>query len=931
MSRAPVHSAEHLFDRAGVAKQIAILRAEHAAMPEFRKAVVECFFHTLTEARAQVRSWFEADGGGLACTRNLSRIEDDLIRAIHDYVVTYVYPLENPSTSERLAIVAVGGYGRGTLASQSDIDLLFLLPYKQTPWGESVVEAILYVLWDMRQKVGHATRSLDECMRQAKADMTIRTAMLEARLIDGDAALFAQLRARFRTEIVDMGARDFVAAKLAERETRVHRAGQSRYLVEPNVKEGKGGLRDLNTLFWISKYVYKVSEVKELVTAGLFTTAELRLFERCEEFLWRVRCHIHFVTGRAEERLTFDLQRVIAGRLGYKSHSGLNEVERFMKHYFLIAKDVGDLTNIVCAALEEKQAKPRAMLNRLVGKLRRRATLADSKDFAIETDRITVASADVFEKDPVNLIRLYWLADRNSLAIHPDATRLVTLSLKRIDANIRANAEANRLFLDIVTSKRQPETVLRRMNEAGVLGRFIPEFGRIVAMMQFNMYHHYTVDEHLLRAIGVLSELDRKILAQELPLSTEIFASISNRTALYVAVFLHDIAKGREEDHSIAGARLARSLCPRFGLSDAETETVVWLIDAHLIMSNTAQGRDLSDPKTIETFAATVQTLERLKMLLILTVCDIRAVGPGVWNAWKAQLLRNLYWETEVVLSGGYSAMDRKHRVYSAQEQLRAVLPGWSDPEFDEYAARHYPAYWLKVDLAHKVQHAKLFRLSGVELRSLITEVQTNPEKGVTEVTIIAPDHPRLLSIIAGGCAAAGGNIVDAQIFTTSDGFALDTIVMTRAFEREEDELRRANRVAQTIEKALRGEIRLAPLMAEKSDDRKGHAQTFKVAPEVILDNNLSHRYSVLEVSGLDRPGLLHELTAVLSKLNLNIGSAHIVTFGEKAVDAFYVTDLTGAKITNPARQISVKRNLLEVFDKKSETSDAKALQQSVS
>ena len=930
MQRSPVHSAKHLFDSAGVAKQIAALRAEHAGTPEFRKAVVECFFQTLTEARAQVRQWFEADGRGLACTRNLSQIEDDLIRAIHDYVVTYVYPLENPSTSERLAIVAVGGYGRGTLAPQSDIDLLFLLPYKQTPWGESVVEAILYVLWDMRQKVGHATRSLDECMRQAKADMTIRTAMLEARLIDGDAALFEQLRSRFRTEIVDTGARDFVAAKLAERETRVQRAGQSRYLVEPNVKEGKGGLRDLNTLFWISKYFYKVSEVKELVTAGLFTPAELRLFERCEEFLWRVRCHIHFVTGRAEERLTFDLQRVIAGRLGYHSHSGLNEVERFMKHYFLIAKDVGDLTNIVCAALEEKQAKPRAMLNRLVGKLRRRATLADSKDFAIETDRITVASADVFEKDPVNLIRLYWLADRNSLAIHPDATRLVTLSLKRIDAKIRANPEANRLFLDIVTSKRQPETVLRRMNEAGVLGRFIPEFGRIVAMMQFNMYHHYTVDEHLLRAIGVLSELDRKILVQELPLSTEIFATISNRTALYVAVFLHDIAKGREEDHSIAGARLARSLCPRFGLSDAETETVVWLIDAHLVMSNTAQGRDLSDPKTIETFAATVQTLERLKMLLVLTVCDIRAVGPGVWNAWKAQLLRNLYWETEVVLSGGHSAMDRKHRVHAAQEQLRAALPGWSDHEFDEYAARHYPAYWLKVDLAHKVQHAKLFRLSGVELRSLITEVQTNPEKGVTEVTIIAPDHPRLLSIIAGGCAAAGGNIVDAQIFTTSDGFALDTIVMTRAFEREEDELRRANRVAQTIEKALRGEIRLAPLMAEKSEDRKGHAQTFSVAPEVILDNNLSNRYSVLEVSGLDRPGLLHELTAVLSRLNLNIGSAHIVTFGEKAVDAFYVTDLTGAKITNPARQISVKRNLLEVFDKKSEASDAKAVPQSV-
>lgn len=917
MTREPVHSATHLVDTADLAVKIAELRKLHADMPEFRKAVVELFYKTLTDARAIVRGWFEADGRGLVCTQNLCRIEDDLIRAIHAYVVIHVYPLKNPSTSERLAIVAVGGYGRGTLAPQSDIDLLFLLPYKQTPWGESVVEAILYVLWDMRQKVGHATRSVDECLRQVKADMTIRTSVLEARLIDGDTDLFNDLRSRFMKEVVELGAQDFVTAKLAEREARVSRAGQSRYLVEPNVKEGKGGLRDLNTLFWISKYFYKVSEVTDLVNAGLFTPAELRLFQRCEEFLWRVRCHIHFYTGRPEERLSFDLQRVIAGRLGYHAHAGLNAVERFMKHYFLIAKDVGDLTNIVCAALEEKQAKPRAMLDRLMGKLRRRTALPDAKDFAVETDRITVARPDVFETDPVNLIRLYWLADRNSLAIHPDATRLVTLSLRRIDAQMRENKEANRLFLDIVTSKRAPETVLRRMNEAGVLGRFIPDFGRIVAMMQFNMYHHYTVDEHLLRSIGALSEIDQGVLSKELPLSTEVFATISNRTALYVAVFLHDIAKGRDEDHSIAGAKVARALCPRFGLSEAETETVAWLIDAHLIMSNTAQGRDLSDPKTIETFAATVQTLERLKMLLILTVCDIRAVGPGVWNAWKAQLLRNLYWDTEVVLSGGHSAMDRKHRVHAAQEQLRAALPGWSDHEFDDYAARHYPAYWLKVDVEHKVAHAKLFRLSSVEVRSLMTEVHTNATKGVTEITIVAPDHPRLLSIVAGGCAAAGGNIVDAQIFTTTDGFALDTIVMTRAFEREEDELRRANRVAQTIEKALRGEIRLAPLMAAKSESRKDHEETFHIAPEITLDNNLSNRYTVLEVSGLDRPGLLHELTAAISKLNLNIGSAHIVTFGEKAVDAFYVTDLTGSKITNPSRQGSVKRHLLEVFEKK--------------
>jgi [protein-PII] uridylyltransferase len=332
-------------------------------------------------------------------------------------------------------------------------------------------------------------------------------------------------------------------------------------------------------------------------------------------------------------------------------------------------------------------------------------------------------------------------------------------------------------------------------------------------------------------------------------------------------------------------------------------------------MSNTAQSRDLSDRQTIQTFAAVVQTLERLRMLLVLTVCDIRAVGPGVWNGWKGQLLRTLYWETEVVIAGGHSAIDRKSRVAQAQDELRRALPAWSDPDFDAYAQRHYQAYWLKVDLPHKIKHANLLHLTEVEMRSLATEVATDAFRGVTELTVVAPDHPRLLSIIAGACAASGANIVDAQIFTTTDGLALDTISISRAFEMDEDELRRAARVADAIEKALRGQIRLSDIIASRVATSSISQKTFNVAPELTIDNNLSQRYTVLEVSGLDRPGLLFELTAALSKLNLNIGSAHIVTFGEKAVDVFYVTDLTGAKIVSPARQGTIRRHLLEIFD----------------
>ncbi|MGZ9409065.1 MAG: [protein-PII] uridylyltransferase [Methylocystis sp.] len=878
-----------------------------------RTAIVELFRSALAEGREIARVRLEARGSGLACARLISGLEDELIGAIYDYVVRYVYVVDNPTFAERLAIIAVGGYGRGTLAPGSDIDLLFLVPYKQTPWGESVIEAILYILWDLRQKVGHATRSVAECMRQARADMTIRTTLLEARFILGNAELFSEFRESFDREIARSDAREFVSAKLAERDARVMRAGASRYLVEPNVKEGKGGLRDLNTLFWIAKYVYRVREAKELVAAGLFTAAELSLFERCEEFLWRVRCHLHFATGRAEERLAFDVQTTIARRLGYHDRSGLSPVERFMKHYFLVAKEVGDLTAIVCAALEEKQAKPRAIFERFLQPFRRRRSRAPQGDFIVDHDRISIVDADVFKRDPVNIIRLFWMADHHGLPLHPDALRAVTLSLRLIDADLRANKEANRLFLEILLSRNMTEITLRRMNETGVLGRFIPDFGKIVAMMQFNMYHHYTVDEHLLRAVGGLSDLEAGRMPEHRQLVDEILPTIVNRKVLYLGLFLHDIAKGRKEDHSRAGMEVARSLCPRLGFTPGETESVAWLVEHHLTMSSFAQSRDLSDRVTIENFAAIVQTMERLKMLFVLTVCDINAVGPGVLDAWKAQLLRVLYWETEVVLGGGHSAVDRKSRVAAAKAELRAALPEWSDEEFDAYAKRHYPAYWLKVDVARKLRHAELLREMNDASAPLATAVELDRTRGAVELTVVAPDNPRLLSIIAGGCAAGGANIVDAHIFTTADGLALDTIFFSRAFDFDEDEMRRAGRIAGLIARALRGEVVVSEELRARA---KAHLPTdaFSVAPEVVVDNSLSNVYTVIEVSGLDREGLLFELTNAISRLNLNIASAHIVTFGERAVDAFYVTDLTGAKIASPQRQATIKRQLLDVF-----------------
>jgi len=887
---------------------------------ETRQTLVTGLRQVLDEGHASARTILATPGGGLACAKRLSAVMDAVVIGLHKAATSYFYPVDNPSQSERIAVVAVGGYGRGTLAPGSDVDLLFLFPHKQTAWGESVVESLLYPLWDLKLKTGHSVRSIEDCVREARADMTIRTALLEARFLVGDKALFAEMTRRFDAEVVEGTAVAFTEAKLAERETRVQRAGASRYLVEPNVKDGKGGLRDLNTLFWIAKYAYRVQDVRELVAAGLFDRQELLMFERAEEFLWRVRCWMHFITGRAEERLSFDLQRQVATAIGYAGRSGQAPVERFMKGYFRVAKDVGDLTAIVCAALEARQQKPRASLSRLLGSFakRRRERALGHPDFMLTSQRLNVVDDKAFERDPVNLLRLYEIASRDDLAIHPDASRLVTKSLKLVTPALRNSPEANRIFIEILTSRRSPEVVLRRMNESGLLGRFIPDFGRVVAMMQFNMYHHYTVDEHLIRAIGVLAEIDAGAVEAEHPLANEIMPSIANRRALYLALFLHDIAKGRPEDHSIAGARIARKLGPRFGLTSAQTETVAWLVEHHLDMSTVAQSRDLGDPKTISSFAATVQTLERLKLLLILTVADIKAVGPGVWNGWKGQLLRTLYYETELVLTGGHSGVERKTRIQAKQDALRERLSDWSAEERDAYIARHYPAYWIKVDVAEQEKHARFLREAEQAGRTTATRVETNQFRGVTELTVLAPDHPRLLAIVTGACAAAGGNIVDAQIFTTSDGLVLDTISVSRAFDRDDDELRRAERIAATIERALKGEIKIADLVAQRRAPPP-RGQTFQVQPEVIIDNVLSTRHTVLEVSGLDRPGLLYDLTTAIGKLNLNIASAHIATFGEKAVDVFYVTDLTHAKIVSTARHLAIRKALLEVFSLEAE------------
>ncbi len=903
------------FDPAALREEFASYWREGGGAPaKIRVRVLRRLKELKQNARNEAEALLLRTGDGCACAKALATFQDELIKLIYDYSTTYLYRAQNPSSAEHMAIVATGGYGRGMMAPSSDVDLLFLLPYKQTAWGESIVESILYFLWDLGYKVGHATRSVDQTLRAAKEDMTIRTALLDARLLYGEGALFRELWARFIANIVQGSQRDFISAKLAEREERLKRAGVSRYRVEPNIKEGKGGLRDLNMLHWLAAYLNpgKNGQAENKV----FTPQEIATFHRCEAFLWRIRCHLHFSTGKPEERLSFDVQPEMARRLRYLDRKGLLGVERFMKHYFLIAKDVGDLTRTVCSSLELRQLKTVPTLSDFYGVLpwSSRAKLAATTSFRFDNGRLNVKQADVFKKDPLNLIRFFIEAERNNLLLHPEALRLIRSSLKLIDDTVRANPEANQLFLDLLTSRNAPETSLRYMNEAGVLGRFIPDFGRVVAMMQFNMYHHYTIDEHTLRTIGILSQIEKAGLGEELPLSTEIVSDIQNRRALYLALLMHDVAKACEGDHSLVGAALTRALALRLGLSPAEAETAAWLVEHHLVMSQTAQHRDISDPQTIKNFADIVQSPERLKLLLLLTVADIRAVGPYTWNGWKGQLLRSLYYDTEPLLAGGHTKAPRQARITDAKIRLREALRDWPEQEVERFIERHEPDYWLRTDTDRQVQHAHLIRRFESEDAPLAFSVRCcDISHPIPELTFVTHDHPRLLMQCTGACAAAGANIASAQISTTRDGLALDTLLFNRSYFQDNEEVVQTQKIARVIGDVVSG-ARSVDGQKVRSSRPKPRLGAFTVPPDIVIDNTGSQDSTVVEVQALDRPGLLFDLSRVLSDLGLDISSAHIATFGEKAVDVFYVTDSSRKKVTAEEAKRHIRESMLEML-----------------
>jgi [protein-PII] uridylyltransferase len=866
-----------------------------------REQVLPVVQDWLLARRDAIHVQFIQDNNPVTMLSTHTRVMDELLSALFDCASDGKQPA--------VAVVAVGGYGRTELCPYSDIDLLFLYDGTDPQEAAAIAEYILYILWDLGLQVGQAHRNIDESIMLAHDDMSIRTTLLDERFITGSQHVFNQFQQRFENEVLAVTVQEFIEAKLEERDSRHKRFGDSRYVLEPNVKEGKGGLRDLHTLWWLARYIYRIRSLSDLLATGRLNEDEYQAFDQARQFLWRVRIHLHYITGRGEDRLTFDHQHALAVAMGYTHPYTHRAIARFMRRYFVAVRTVGNTTRIFCALLEdEKLRKPRkslAWLRNMPWKL---------GGFKLDGERLNVRSEDAFEQKPVLMLEIFRMAQVNALDIHPRALQLISRNLKLIDESLRSDAHANQLFMDILLAEQGPEATLRRMSEAGVLGRFIPDFGRVVGQTQFNMYHVYTVDEHTLVALGILRTMEKGQLKGELPLGTGIIRKITMRRVLYLALFCHDIAKGRGRDHSELGEEVVIKMAQRFHFSAEETQTAAWLVRNHLLFSNSAFRRDMDDPKTIKDFVAQVRTPERLKLLLVLTAADIRAVSPSAWNAWKGSLLRDLYARAEAYMGSGEIAVQQSQPA-TLHKELHKQLPGWSEADVEQYIDNATPAFLAGFDLKRHSIIAQMVREAQHSGEPLLMDTYHDYPRSITDIILCASDESGLFSKVAGAMALSGANIINAKAFTLKNGLAIDVFQVQDAAGNVFDRKDKLAKMSVYLEQTLSGELEPSEQFARRrrrAVSAKENAVSY--LGQVRIDNDASNICTVIELMARDRSGFLYEVTQILSTLGLTIATAHISTYGTQVADVFYVKDSFGMKITHDARLKRIKEALQDVL-----------------
>ncbi len=789
--------------------------------------------------------------------------------------------------TDEVDLLAVGGYGRGELCPQSDWDLWFLLEKKVGPHINAAIERFVYAAWDMNIKLGYAVRTVDETMAYVREDWNTATAGLESRLLYGNGTVYAALWKKLDA-FFSHKRKAFVEAKLEEMEGRHVKTGGTAFLMEPDIKEGKGGLRDVQTVFWLAKVWHGSKDIADLVREGAISNTEYGHLMQAQDFLWRCRTGVHLETGRASDRLGFEQQMRLAERMGYQNEPGRHAVEAFMKDYFRHAGRIARVSGLLTMHFQE-ELHPQWLI--------RRKNIGDG--FTLEGKWLGVRDGNIFDEDPLRLLRIFHVAQGGHRLLSSQALRQVREHVLLIDDAFRTDPAACRMFIRILSDRRNVAASLKQMNDTGVLGRFIPEFRHAVGLGQFNNYHAYTVDEHTIRAIGEARNMVHSLHGTRLALAVDVFRKIERPELLYLALLFHDISKGLSGDHSELGEACAVNVCQRLGLNQDATNLVAWLVRYHLFMAMTSQRSDLSDPAVIERFARKMGDVERLRYLLLLTVSDIAAVGPNVWNGWKGALLRDLYLATERYLMGEEDAsISSKER---AQVRIESALKKAGSGEREMLARVLAPLPWrvvLGLPPRHLLWAGRIMANAqgGVGVDALVDN-----ERGESLILVLAPDRQGLFADIA-GVMAGHINILAAQAYALKDGRVLDVFHIQGGDGKPLSEQSDVSRLKQRIKQAAGGHV------AVRTRKQKSHVLMQHVSVMAHPLPLASSRQTAIEVTAADRPGLLSLLAGKVAEAGFNVRGANISTFGEKAVDVFFLTRRDGHILSKEETDVLCKQ-----------------------
>ncbi|MEX0999268.1 MAG: [protein-PII] uridylyltransferase [Thermodesulfobacteriota bacterium] len=794
---------------------------------------------------------------------------------------------------KNVAIVALGGYGRNELCPYSDIDLMFLYKPRNKSFAKDITEKLLYLLWDLNFEVGHSVRTIDECMElclDLEEDTTILTSLLDSRLVFGDKELYKNLESKLFNDLMPSISSKFIQKKIEENEERINRFGRSIYLIEPNVKEGEGGLRDIHYALWIAQAKFKVKTFDDLLPKGVLLEKELRTFEKGLNFLLLIRSELHYLAERREDRLGFEFQEKIARFLGFKN-AEISAVERFMRIYYLRANEIREQSKRL---IERCVIEPRA-------KIRTPKTVYLDHGFIIQSGMLSVSSAEILKDDPANLMRAFEYSDKHDLRMNPHLIELIreNVNLTTIDESVRSNPEFNASFLRLLKKGKNVADTLFEMNRLRLLGYFIPEFGKIVCMGQHDAYHVYTVDVHSIFMVREIENLINYKNDEKFPLLTKTAESLMKRHVLYLACLFHDMGKGEGRNHSQKGAAMIPKIAKRMGLTRVDGEQLEFLVKHHLIMTHFSQRRDIHDFSLIARFARSVKTLETLSLLYLLTFADVRSVGPDVWTNWKGMLLKELYIRTVNILAQGEfkkeEPTERLKRVTEdvigkldkkvSKRNVKSILSKMPDSYFLGFSPRKIASHVEFIDKSKGV--------IGFDLSFF-------PNQEFDELTIWGKDEHGIFSRLCGVIRASGFNILGARIATRRDGRILDVFYVNRLGKSSGGEDALCKKLDNNLNGVLSGKLDLEKLVARRKKDRSLYGKTVPQYPTRIeVDNEASDKATVIDVYTYDRGGLLYDITKTIRELNLSIGYAKISTKVDQVVDAFYVVDNKGKKITD--------------------------------